>query len=261
MTTHDVSTAGSEEIGLRTAAADSQPAVRFRPRLTARAAGVLSLMTIAGGIFAQAFVSNRLVSFSDAALTANNILTNRPLFYASFTVYLIEMACQIATTALFYALLSPVSRSVALVAAFLELSGAVIKTLSRVFYIAPLFVLSGNTAFSAFSTDQLQALALMMLRINDRGAAMALAFFGVSGVLNGYLILRSSFLPRTLGILSMVASLGWLRFFFPSLRFPPFTVIAVVALLVAAVKIFWLVVYGVDEEKWREKFRLSVRGV
>ncbi|HEX9127583.1 MAG TPA: hypothetical protein VF850_00330, partial [Gemmatimonadaceae bacterium] len=63
------------------------------PQVTARAAGVLVLMTIGGGVFAQGFVSNRLVSFSDAALTANNILTNQPLFQVSFTVYLIEMAC------------------------------------------------------------------------------------------------------------------------------------------------------------------------
>jgi hypothetical protein len=239
-------------------AAGARIVPRFNPRLTARAAGVLSLVTILGGIFAQGLVSNRLISFSDAALTATNILANQSLFETSFTVYLIEMACQIASIALFYRLLRPVNGSVALVAAFVELAGSVIKTLSRVFYIAPLFVLSGNSALCAFNANQLRALALILLRINDRGAALALFFFGVSGVLFGYLIFRSRFLPRALGILGMIGSAGWLRFALPALRFPPFTVIVLIALAAAAVKIFWLLAYGVDEEKWTERLRLSI---
>ena len=134
---------------------------RVAPSVTARFAGVLSLLTILGGIFAQGYVSNRLISFSDAAVTANNILANQSLFQMSFTVYLIEMVCQIASVALFYVLLRPVSRNIALVAGFLELSGCIIKTLSRVFYITPLIVLtSGTQTLSAFSVDQQRELAL-----------------------------------------------------------------------------------------------------
>ena len=231
----------------------------LRPRITARFAGVMVFLTVAGGVFAQGYVSNRLVSFTDAALTANNILANRSLFQVSFTVFLIEMACQIASTALFYYLLSPVNRSIALVAAFVDLSGGIMKTLARAFYFTPLFVLSAPPGLSAFNNEQLRALALLLLKINDRTAGMSLGFFGVSGLLFGYLIFRSTFLPRTLGILSMVGSAGWLRWFFPALRYPPFTVVAVLALIVCAVKIFWLIVYGVDEEKWKERYRLSMQ--
>lgn len=227
------------------------------PRVTARAAGILLLLTIVGGVFAQGFVSNRLVSFSDAAVTAKNILANRSLFQMSFSVFLIEMACQVAAIALLYRLLRPVSRDIALVAACIGLTASIMKTMSRVFYVTPLFVLSGTPALDAFSADQLRALALLLLKINDRGAAMGVAFFGVSGVLNAYLIFRSTFLPRALGILCMLASVGWLRFFFPPLRYPSFTVIAVFALLAAAVQIFWLCVYGVDAERWNECDRRS----
>ncbi len=229
------------------------------PRVTARAAGILLLLTIIGGVFAQGFVSNRLISFSDAAVTAKNILADRSLFQMSFSVFLLEMACQIAAIALFYRLLRPVSRNIALVAAFINLTGAIIKTMSRLFYLTPLFVLSGPPALDAFSADQLRALAMLLLKINDRGAAMALAFFGVSGVLNAYLVYRSTFLPRALGILGMLASAGWLRFFFPPLRYPSFTVIAGFALLAAAVQIFWLCVYGVDAERWKERYRRSTQ--
>src|SRR2546430_2041143 len=148
------------------------------PRFEARITGALYLLTMLTGIFAQGFVSRSLVVDGDAAATATNILTHKSLFQLGFTVYLIEMACQIAMTALFYDLLKPAGRNVSLLAAFLGLSGCVIKTFSRVFYIAPLFVLGGAHYLSVFNPEQLQALALLFLKVNDQGAAMALAFFG-----------------------------------------------------------------------------------
>src|SRR6266550_5136893 len=229
------------------------------PRLTARVTGLLYLLTILTGVFAQGFVSERLV-VSDAAATATNILAHRSLFEWSFTVYMIEMACymiemacQIMTTALFYFLLRPVSRSIALVAAFLSLSGCIIMTFSRVFYIVPLFVLGGVPYLNVFSPQQLQGLALLFLKVNDRGAAMALAFFRFKSLLNGYLIFRSAFLPRVLGVLSMLGGLGWLTFLYPPLGYSVFLYVAVFALLGSAAMIFWLIVFGVNEQRWRER--------
>ena len=223
------------------------------PRRIARVAGVLYLITILTGIFAQGFVSEKLVVYGDAAATATNILAHRSLFEWSFTVYMIEMACQITTTALFYFLLKPVSQSIALVAAFLSLSGCIIKTFSRVFYIAPLFVLGGAQYLEVFNPQQLQALALLFLKVNDRGAAMALAFFGFEALFNGYLVFRSNFLPRILGVWSMLAGLGWMTFLYPPLGYSVFLYVAVFALLGSAAMIFWLIVFGVDEQLWRER--------
>ena len=223
------------------------------PRFKARITGVLYLLTILTGIFAQGFVSERLVVDGDAAATAANILAHKSLFQLGYAVYLIEMACNIAMTALFYDLLKPAGRSVSLLAAFLGFAGCVIKTFSRVFFITPLFVLGGAHYLSVFSAEQLQALALLFLKVNDRGAAMALVFFGFYALLTGYLIIRSTFLPRILGALGMFGGLGWLSFLYLPLGHLLFPYVVALALLGAGALIVWLLVFGVNEQRWKEQ--------
>jgi hypothetical protein len=227
------------------------------PRLKARITGVLYLLTILTGIFAQGFVSGRLVVDGDAEATATNILAHRGLFQLGYAVYLVEMACQIAMTALFYDLLKPAGRSVSLVAAFLGLTGCVIKTLSRLFFIAPLFVLGGAHYLTVFSAEQLQALALLFLKVNDHGAAIALVFFGFYALLQGYLMIRSTFLPRILGVLSVLGGLGWLSFLYLPLGYRLFPYVAVVGILGAASLIVWLLVFGVNDQRWKEQARAA----
>jgi hypothetical protein len=223
------------------------------PRLKARVTGVFYLLTILTGIFAQGFVSGSLVVNGDAAATATNLLVHKSLFQLGFAVFLIEMACQVVITALFYDLLKPAGRSVSLVAAFLGLAGCVIKTFSRLFFIAPLLILGGAHYLSVFSAEQLQALALLFLKVNDRGAAIALVFFGFYALLTGYLIIRSTFLPRILGVPSMLGGLGWLSFLYPPLGYRLFPYVVAIALLGAASLIFWLLVFGVNEQRWKEQ--------
>ena len=223
------------------------------PRLMARMAGLFYLLTILAGVFAQGLVSDKLVVFGDAAATATNILKHKSLFQWGFAVYLIEMACQITSTALFYFLLKPVSRTVSLIAAFISLAGCTIKALSRLFFIAPFFVLGGDHYLGVFNPEQLQALALLLLKVNDLGAGIALAFFGFSALFKGYLIIRSTFLPRILGVLSMLAGLGLLAFLSPTFGNRMFSYVAAIGLLGAAAQILWLLVFGVNEQRWKEQ--------
>ena len=227
------------------------------PRLKARIIGVIYLLTMLTGIFAQVFVSGRLVVDGDAAATAANILAHKSLFQLGFTVYLIEMACQIAMTVLFYELLKPAGKTVSLLAASLGFTGCVIKTFSRLFYIAPLFILGGSHYLSVFSAEQLQALALLFLKVNDHGAGIGLAFFGFYALLTGYLIIKSTFLPRILGVWSAVAGLGWLTFLSPTLGYRLFPYIAAFGLLGAVMLILWLLVFGVNEQRWKEQANVA----
>jgi hypothetical protein len=231
------------------------------PRAMARWGGALFLATIVGGVVAQGFLSDRLVVAGDAAATARNIVANQNVVRAAFAIFMIEMACQIATTAVLYELLMPVDRSLARTAAVFGYVGSGIKILSRVFFYAPLFVLGGSSYLSAFSPEQLEAIAYLLIRINSQGAGTACIFFGVSTMVAGYLMLRASFLPRVLGVLGVTGGAGWLAFVYPPLGSRLFMPIALFALIGCAVTIGWLLVRGVDERKWYETAAASASSV
>jgi hypothetical protein len=219
----------------------------------ARLIGVLYLLTIVAAAFAEGYVSGRLVVFGDAAATATNIRGQRSLYQLGYTFYLVEMSCQIAMTVLLYYLFKPVSRSASMVAATFELTGCTIKSLARLFYWSPILVLGDASYLKVFNAEQLQAFSMLSLFVNDRGAALAVVFFGLSTVVRGYLILKSTFLPRLLGALTVAGGLGWMLYLSPPLgdRFAPY--IVGVGVLGAFVNIVWFLVFGVNEPRWKEQ--------
>src|SRR5947209_12125519 len=104
-----------------------------------------------------------------------------------------------------------------------------------------------------FNKEQLDAIALLLLRINDNGAAIALAFFGFSTLLQGWLIYRSGFLPRWLGVIGMIGGFGWLTFLYPPLGIRLFLYLALFAMVGVLATSLWLLTVGVDEQRWRER--------
>lgn len=235
----------------------TQTMTEMSPRTKARFAGAFYLATILTGVFAQGFISARLVVPGDAAATASNILSHDGLYRLGFAIYMIEMVCQIIMTVLIYDLLKPVNRSVSLLAAVLGLVGCGIKTISRLFYFAPLLVLGGTHYLSVFSGEQLSAISLLSLRVNDIGAGIALVFFGFYAVLKGYLVIRSTFLPHALGWLTVLGGIGWLAYLSPPFGDRVFSFIALFGIVGALVNIGWLLVVGVNEQRWREQGSLA----
>jgi hypothetical protein len=229
--------------------ASERPA-EWSPSALGRSVAAFYLATIVLGIVAQLFIGERLISLRDPARTASAILANDDLYRTGFSLYMLEMAAQVTFTVLFFHLLKPVSPRIATLALTFTLVGCTIKTFSRVFYLAPLILLK-NTGLTAQAPDQLGAITATLLTVNDRGAAVALAFFGFGTLLEGWLVLRSTFLPPWLGALKIVSGIGWLTFLSPTLGYAAFNIVAPIALIGSVATIGWLLVKGVDEERWR----------
>jgi hypothetical protein len=227
------------------------------PSTRGRVLAALYLSVIIGGIIAQVFIADRLVVRDDAAKTAANILAHTSLYRLGFTIFMVEMVAQVCVTAMFYDLLKPVNRSLARIAAIIGLIGSGIKTMARLFYYVPLIVLGGAPYLSALPTAQLEALALTFIRINSQGAAIALIFFGFETLLRGWLLFNSGFLPRFLGVLSMIGGLGWLTFLWPPLGSQAFTGVALFAIAGTFATTGWLLIRGVDDVKWKERAALA----
>ncbi|MBI4893169.1 MAG: DUF4386 domain-containing protein [Acidobacteria bacterium] len=223
------------------------------PNTKARLAGVLLLITMAGGAFAQGIIASRLIVGGDAAATAGNITTHEALYRLAFAVYLMEMACQIAATVLFYDLLKPVSKPGASLMAAFGLAGCTIKTLGRVFFFAPLLVLGGGGYLRAFNVGQLQAASLLALRLNYTAETIAMVFFGLGSLLKGYLVFRSTFLPQALGVLSSAGGLGWMFYLYEPLAFRLQSYIVGAGFVGALATVLWLLVKGIDDQRWKER--------
>src|ERR1700690_1929276 len=196
------------------------------PRFKARMAGAFQLLEAIAATFGQVIVLGRLVVAGNAAATAANILGHERLFWLGFASSLIGVAFHIAWALLMYVLLQPVNRSLSLLAAFFVLVSCAMQALTSLFYLAPLLILQGGSSLSAFTAEQLQTLALMFLKLNQYSYNIDLVFFGLWCILTGYLIFRSTFLPRVLGVLVMISGLGWITYLLPPLAHRLFPIIA-----------------------------------
>jgi hypothetical protein len=227
----------------------------------ARATGALFLATIVCGIIADVLITQRLVVLGDGAATASNILAHESMYRLGFTIYMVEMASQIAMTVVYYFLLMPVSRPMALLMAAFSLTGCIIKTFSRLFYLAPLLLVGGASWLSAFTVEQQHGLVALLLRLNDQGPVIALVFFGFAGLVEGWLVIKSTFLPRLLGVISLVGGIGWLTFLSPPLGLRLFPAVAGIGILGSMASILWLLIKGVNEERWHERAAASAASI
>jgi hypothetical protein len=224
------------------------------PQFKARMAGVFQLLEAITAACPGVFILDRLVVPANGAATAANILGHERLFWLGFASLLIGVACHIVWALLMYELLKPVNRSLSALAAFVILVGCAIQAIASLFYLAPLLILQGGSSFSAFTAEQLQALALMFVKLNNYANDINLVFFGLWCILTGYLIFRSTFLPRILGVLLAIGGLGWVTYLYPPLAYHLFMPYIAAASALGEVPLeFWLMVMGVNAQRWQEQ--------
>jgi Domain of unknown function (DUF4386) len=169
----------------------------------------------------------------------------------------IGVACHIVWVALFYFLFRPVRRRVSLLAAWVGVLVCAMQAVTALLYFSPLAVLQGGNSVSALTTGQLQALAVVFLRLNGYAFDLDLVFFGLWCTLTGYLILNSAFLPRILGVLLAIDGLGWMMYVSPRLAAHLFPFIAAASALAELPLQLWLIVRGVNAERWNTQAAAS----
>jgi hypothetical protein len=219
----------------------------------ARIAGAFYLFIFVAGVFTEFFVRGRLVVNRNAAATSANILAHPSLYRLGGAVELLILTCDIAVALIFYDLLKPVSRGLSLSAAVFRLVFVAIMAANSLNYFAPLMLLRSARSLTAFSTDQLQGMALASLQSYGVGYETALVFFGFHCLLISYLIFRSAFLPRTLGILMALAGLGWLAYLWPPFANSLSPYILMPGAFGEGSLTLWLLVVGVNAQQWNKQ--------
>lgn len=230
--------------------------IRLSPRLLARVGGILYLMIILGAVFFPFAIAPSGMMQGDAALPSPaRILAAKPLYVFAGAAQLVLAVCDIAVAVVLYALLRPVDRTLALLATAFRIAFAAVVTANVVNHFAPLVMLDGMPD-SGFTAGQVQALATAFLKLRTLGLDVALVLFGFHCLIAGYLISRSSFLPRVLGFLLTIGGVGYIANilasflphevatqFFPYIMWPA----GVAELGLTA----WLIVIGVNSAKWQ----------
>lgn len=230
------------------------PTAKTSPLIYARVAGVLYLSLVPLAFFGFPYGLPGLFAPGDTSTTASNIIASESLLRLSILVNLLGLIVNIFVVLALYRLLKPVSKDMAsLMVVFLLLS-VPIGMLNELNHIAVLLLLSGANYLTSFTTSQLYALVLLFHDLHNGGLNIAQLFWGLWLFPMGYLVFKSSFLPRILGILLMIGCFGWLAdsfaaFLLPNLRLKigMFTGLGEVLLPL------WLVIKGVNVEQWEKR--------
>ena len=225
------------------------------PQVYARIGGVLYLIIIVIGAFFEGFVRQRFVVAGDAATTAANIASAESLWRFSIAGGLAYLACAVALALIFYVLLRPVSKNLALLVVLFNSISIGLEAANKLNLLAASYLVGDAEYLKAFEPQQLHALAYLSLRMYDFGFSTSLIFFGCVCLVLGHLIRKSGYLPRILGVLMQIAGVCYVTNSFALLLAPKlggalFPAIMLPPLVAESGLALWLLVKGVDLSKW-----------
>lgn len=176
----------------------------------ARLAGILYLIIIVFGISSEVFVRSGLIVSGDAAATAANIRAAQGLFRFGFVADVIMILSDVAIAVLFYMLLRPVNKVLALTAAAFRLTQAAVISMNLLNYYGALLALSGPGYAEAMAGGNTEGLALLLLDMHSHGYDLGLVFFGISCLILGHLVVKSDYFPTLIGYAIAVAGIVYL---------------------------------------------------
>jgi Domain of unknown function (DUF4386) len=231
----------------------------FSVQRLARTIGLLILLSAVFGGVGESYIPAKIIVSGDAAATALNITTHPLLFRLGFASYLVEGVCDVALALLFYRLLRPAGKNLALFAAFLGLISTAMYAVAEAFYFAPTLILSGADFLKTFSPEQLKTLALLSLGLFGRIAGIFLGFYGLASFIRGLLMYRSGYLPRIFGVLFMIAGAGFIAVNLATVLAPAYAsgYLLLPIGIAGPSLMLWLLVKGVDVPKWNARLAAS----
>ena len=221
---------------------------------TARTTGFLYLLLIPLGVFGMIYVRETLFVPDDIAATVSNIMANQTLFCSSIVSTLIVQVVNIFVVLNLYKILKPVNKNHAVYMAVFILLGMPIAMLNELNQFAVLLLMNGADYLTVFTSDQINALIALFLDLRSAGINIAQIFWGLWLFPMGYLVFKSGFLPKIIGVFLIIACFGYLTdsfifFFVPDfgITFSEFTFLG------EAMITFWLLIKGVNVEEWEKR--------
>jgi hypothetical protein len=214
-------------------------------------AGLFYLTFLITGIFAGVVRSN-FIKNGDTAVTVRQITVSPWLFRIAFTSDVVSAVFFLLSAWALYVLLKSVDKNFALLLVLLNLGGVAVQSINMLNQFAALIILSGADALKGFQADQVQALAMLFLNLHKNGFMIAQIFYGTWLLPLGYLVFKSGFLPRILGVLLIADFFGVMIWFFQFFLFPGYEFITYPGLAVSFIAevslTFWLLIKGAKEE-------------
>ena len=229
--------------------------IESSPQLYARLGGALYLVLIGLGFYGEA-IRDKFVVPGNASATAGNIASHEFVWRLGIASEFIALICVTALAMIYYYLLRPVSKELNLLATLLRIVGIAVESIATINLFVALFPLGNAPSLKAFTPEQLQAMTVLAIRVHSYSFGVALLFFGFTFLFHGYLIFCSGYFPRLLGVLIQLGGLSYLTnsfalFLAPDLANRLFPAIVLPAFLGESSLCLWLLLKGVNVEKWR----------
>lgn len=222
---------------------------------TARLTGMLILLLVGLAPFSMIYVPSTLIVVGDATTTAGNLVAAESLFRLAMASDAVVFLIEIVLCALLYVLLKPVNKTVALVATFARLAMTVIQGINLLNYFFALLLVGDAGLLTVFEPAQLHALTLLFLNAHETVVLIWGFAFGLHLLLAGYLVYRSGYLPRLVGVMLVIAAFCYFSQSFGNLLLPQAKALFATIGLLSAIEIvlpLWLLIKGVNVEQWKK---------
>ena len=202
------------------------------------------------------FIRNKIIISADAVATAHNIAASPLLWRIGITSDLIMHVCDLILAMVYYLLFKRVNKNLALLSVLFGLIQTAVLVANKLNLLMPIFLLGNEEYLKAFDPHQLQVLSYVFVKAHGYGFGIGLIFFGFECLIDGYLIFKSGFLPKALGVLIFIAGLCYLTNSFamilaPALADSIFAIVLTPTFIAEFSMCVRLLIKGINMIKWK----------